>query len=171
MVKLGLPSRGLFPDRQPAAAAEDRQKVEAALTRLGLEELRHRAVLSLSGGEFQKVLLCRTLVQDPAILLLDEPANHLDLKYQNLIFALVKEECKNGKAAAAVVHDINQALSWADRLLILDRGRPVYQGPPRMAAEGTHAGPAGLKAVLEEVYDLKFVEFSDATGRRTVFHP
>jgi iron complex transport system ATP-binding protein len=148
--------RGLLSPESPAEKARRREVLE----RLGLGELKNRGVLSLSGGEYQKVLLSRLLIQDPLIFLLDEPANHLDLEHQLFIFSLVKEECQKGRAAAAVLHDINLALSYADKLLALDRGKPVYQGPPEAAA---------LREVLEKLYHLPLAEYTGPGGRRLLW--
>ena len=62
--------------------AEDRRMAEEQLKRLGLWQERDKRITELSGGQLQRVLLARTFVQEPRIILLDEPANHLDLKYQ-----------------------------------------------------------------------------------------
>ena len=71
-------------------SGEDEQgkvQVEKALEMTGLTDLRHASMLTLSGGETQRVFLAQVFAQDPQVLILDEPANHLDLKYQQHIFS------------------------------------------------------------------------------------
>ncbi len=70
---------------------EDLEKVYAILKQLGIEHLAYRKVNELSGGEYRKVALARALAQQPKILLLDEPVNHLDLKHQLEVLALLRK--------------------------------------------------------------------------------
>ncbi len=109
----------------------ERREMDRVITRLELQSCRNAMVNSLSGGEYQRVLLGRLLLQDSRILLLDEPANHLDLKHQLTLLKILKEEAEKGKTVIAILHDMNQALGWADRVLLMDRGRAAAQGTAR----------------------------------------
>ena len=100
----------------------DHKALAQLMKRLDLTVLADREVNSLSGGEYQRVLLARVLAQDPQILLLDEPANHLDLHHQEDLLKLLQEEAGRGKTVIAILHDINQALQYADRVILLHRG-------------------------------------------------
>ncbi len=107
----------------------DLGKIEAALERTGLTSLAHRSVLTLSGGELQRVFLAQLLAQDPDILILDEPTNHLDLKYQIAMFDIVKEWSRaDGKAVIAVVHDLNTVFAYGTRAVLMDKGRVFASG-------------------------------------------
>jgi iron complex transport system ATP-binding protein len=98
--------------------------VEKLFTTLRIDFCAERDVATLSGGEFQKVLLARALAQESRILILDEATAHLDINHSLEIFSLVKNLTReNGITALAVVHDINLAAAFADRIMILDQGR------------------------------------------------
>ena len=106
-----------------------RDQVEYALELTGLKELRHASVLTLSGGELQRTFLAQVFAQDPQILILDEPANHLDLVYQKHIFTLVQEWLKQpGRAVMSVVHDLSLARKYGTHAVLMNRGKSVSQG-------------------------------------------
>ncbi|MBQ3223471.1 MAG: ABC transporter ATP-binding protein [Clostridia bacterium] len=106
------------------------ERVENALSLTGLAELRKASVLTLSGGELQRTFLAQVFAQDPAILILDEPANHLDLVYQKHIFSLIHEWLKTpGRAVLSVVHDLSLAKKYGTHAVLMDRGACVAQGP------------------------------------------
>jgi iron complex transport system ATP-binding protein len=126
VVALGrAPHRGWFLP----FSTRDREVVQQAMRRTGLEHLRQRLVTQLSGGEQRRVLLARTLAQEPEILLLDEPTAHLDLKYQTEILELVRQLAhRDGLAVVITLHDLNQAALCADRLALLAEGRLLAVG-------------------------------------------
>ena len=104
-------------------------KVEQALDITGMRGLRHASMLTLSGGEIQRAFLAQVFAQDPSILILDEPANHLDLVYQKHIFSLIRDWLKQpGRAVLSVVHDLSLARSYGTRALLLGADGPVAQG-------------------------------------------
>lgn len=119
--------------RRPFAAESERDEeiVAEAMRTAGVEDLAERVATTLSGGEWQRVLLARALAQETDILLLDEPTAHLDIRHQwdalHLARSLAHE---NGKAVLAVLHDLNLAAAYCDRLLLLSGGRIVAQGTP-----------------------------------------
>src|SRR5690606_32231280 len=108
-------------------SAHDRQVVAHAVDRAGVTHLAHRVFADLSGGEKQRVLIARALAQQASHLLLDEPTNHLDVRYQHEILRLVRAL---GMTAVVVLHDLNLAARYCDRLVLLDRGHVVAAGPP-----------------------------------------
>ena len=102
---------------------QDRALTEEALSLLGLEKLALRYADQLSGGEQQKVQLARALVQQPRLLLLDEPTSNLDLRNQYEVLELVSSLCREQNITAVVViHDLNLALRYCDRFLLLHNG-------------------------------------------------
>lgn len=119
------------------SAPSDIERVHSALERVGMADFAERLYPTLSGGEQQRVHLARVLVQleggpeGSRFLLLDEPTSALDLAYQDHVLSiaagLVQEQ---GYAIVAVLHDLNQAASWADRILLLEQGRRVALGTP-----------------------------------------
>lgn len=108
---------------------EDSRQVEQALEMTGLTELRRASMLTLSGGEMQRVFLAQVFAQNPQILILDEPANHLDLNYQQQIFSLIQEWLKEPvRAVLSVVHDLSLARRYGTHAVLLDQGTCVAQG-------------------------------------------
>ncbi len=108
---------------------EDEEKVRKAIEMTGLGSLLNQSVLTLSGGEIQRVFLAQLFAQDPDLLLLDEPANHLDLAYQKQTFSLLEAWLeKPGRAIISVFHDLGSARAYGNRALLLNRGNPVALG-------------------------------------------
>jgi iron complex transport system ATP-binding protein len=127
LVLLGrAPHRGWMQSYQ----AEDRDRVRAALARVDLEGFAGRSVLSLSGGELQRVFLAQALVQEADLLLLDEPTSHLDVHYQFAFMEQVRALVAEGRTVLTVFHDLELAARHAERLLVLREGRLVEDGPP-----------------------------------------
>jgi iron complex transport system ATP-binding protein len=119
-----LPALG-FPGARDLAIAR------AAMARLEVGGLEDRPLDRLSGGERQRVLLARALAQEPEVLLLDEPTTHLDLRHQAGIYDVVHELGRErGVAAVSVLHDLNLAALYCDRLALLAGGRILRQGRP-----------------------------------------
>jgi len=105
------------------------EKIDEALALTGLTEMRKRNMLTLSGGESQRVFLAQVLCQDPEILILDEPANHLDLPFQKELFSLIGDWLKKpGRAVITVMHDLSLARKYGTRALLLDKGKCAAQG-------------------------------------------
>jgi iron complex transport system ATP-binding protein len=117
-------SNGLFD------APGDREAVERAMRLTDTLEFRDRDFRALSGGERQRVVLASALAQSPEFLLLDEPATYLDLKHQVSIYRLLREMCAAGIGIVTVTHDLNTALTYADRVVLLAAGRVAADGPP-----------------------------------------
>lgn len=110
--------------------AEGDGKVERALRLTGLTGLRAQSVRSLSGGEAQRAFLAQVLAQDPPLLVLDEPANHLDPPYQRQLFELLAQWVSQpGRALISVVHDISLARRYGTHALLMREGRRVAFGP------------------------------------------
>ena len=108
---------------------EGQSKIDQALSLTGLGDMRKRNMLTLSGGERQRVFLAQVLCQDPEILILDEPANHLDLPFQQELFSLIGEWLKTpGRAAVTVMHDLSLAKKYGSHALLMDKGRCAAQG-------------------------------------------
>lgn len=91
----------------------------AALRSVGLEELAGRDVLTLSGGERRRLAIAQVLTQDPGVYLLDEPTNHLDPQHQLDALRLFREKADAGAIVVASLHDVNLAVRYADRCLLL----------------------------------------------------
>lgn len=119
-----------------------REQVDAALTRVGLPDVRRRPVGELSGGELQRVVLARALVQDADVLLLDEPLSGVDAPARTALLGLLGELCAQGRAILVATHDLHLARTCFDRCLALN-GTLVADGPAAEALD-----PAALDAVF-----------------------
>ncbi len=107
----------------------DEEVVIDVLKRLHLEEFALRSLWELSSGELQKVALARALVQDPEVVMLDEPTSNLDLKNQHEVMELISEEIKNRDLTAIVaMHDVNLALRFGTAFTLLKGGRILAAG-------------------------------------------
>ncbi|HEY5659867.1 MAG TPA: ABC transporter ATP-binding protein [Gaiellaceae bacterium] len=110
----------------------DHEAVDEALDHLDLVALQHRRLETLSGGERQRATLARALAQDAPILLLDEPTAALDVGRQQQVLELVDSlRSQRGLTVLSTMHDLTLAGQYADRLLLLDRGRLVAAGSAR----------------------------------------
>jgi iron complex transport system ATP-binding protein len=91
--------------------------------------LSQRLITEVSGGERQLILLAQALAQEPQVLLLDEPTANLDIAHQCQVMQLLQRLAKNGMGVVAVVHDLSLAVRCFPRLILLDDGAIVGDGP------------------------------------------
>ena len=136
-------------------SAVDKEIIENILIKLDIGDIQERMIDELSGGQLQRVFLARTLAQNPDLILLDEPANHLDLKHQiellNFLKAWVKD---NNKTLISVFHDLNLARLFGDTAIVMCNGT--------MAAGGLAAGKTGEvlnSETLSDVYGIDIRSF------------
>jgi iron complex transport system ATP-binding protein len=122
VVEMGAYCRG-----KDADACAD---AELTLARLGVPELAARRFTELSGGEKQLVVLAQALMQKAKLLLLDEPASALDVSHQLRLFDLLKELNGEGLSVLCILHDLNLAIHYFDKLLVLSDGEVAAYGPP-----------------------------------------
>jgi iron complex transport system ATP-binding protein len=132
---------GRYPHRGALAPflAEDRAAIGRALRRTEIEHLARRPLGTLSAGERQLASLARGLAQEPAVLLLDEPATHLDVRHQLHLFRVLDDVRHAGVAVLAVIHDLPRAAAWAPRMALLDAGRVAAEGSPAEVLESEAA--------------------------------
>jgi iron complex transport system ATP-binding protein len=112
------------------AGEVDHAAVQAALQRCDVAALAERPVDSLSGGEWQRVRVARALAQEPRALILDEPTAALDVRHEMELFELFRHLVDAGLAGLVITHHLNLAARFADRVLLLDRGRVAATGTP-----------------------------------------
>jgi iron complex transport system ATP-binding protein len=154
MVLMGRnPHKGMF-DRD---TDNDFQLVQEALHRVDMASFAQRSFLTLSGGEKQRVLVARALVQQARFLVLDEPTNHLDIHYQLSILELVRQV---GVTTIAALHDLNLAAYYCDRLYVLKQGQVVESGTPEQVLRPD---------LIREVYGVwSEIQTHPLTGKPTI---
>lgn len=110
---------------------KDKEKIFEIVKLLELEHILEKGINEISGGEIQRAFIARALVQEPHILLLDEPNAHLDIKHQLSIFNLLKKlNDQNGLTIITVMHDLNLAKYYSSRILMLKEGKVFLLGTP-----------------------------------------
>ena len=123
------------------AVADEAMKMTETL---GLTD---RALAELSGGEAQRVMIARALAQQPAVVLLDEPTSHLDIRNQLMIYRMMQRLAHDWPMAVVCVsHDVNLASRFADRLVLMRDGRVLAAGPPRRVVR---------EETLRQAYDVQ----------------
>jgi iron complex transport system ATP-binding protein len=121
-----LPHLGRFsPMRE-----KDREIVRRVLALMDLLDFGARPLNTLSGGERQRAIIAQALAQEPELLLLDEPAAHLDINHQVEVFELLHKIRAGGPAVVVVLHDLNLAAEYCERIILLKEGRVSAEGTP-----------------------------------------
>ncbi len=149
---------GRYPHLGALAAEreQDRAAVRRALEQCDIVELARRDVTTLSGGELQRARIARALAQEPRALVLDEPTASLDIRHEMAILELLGASAAGGMTVVVVTHGLDLAARFAERMLLLERGRVAAEGSP---AEVLRAD------VLERVYRWPIeVSVDAATG-------
>jgi iron complex transport system ATP-binding protein len=124
---------GRYPHRkwwQWAVSAGDENAVDNALRDVGMSDYAARSFSTLSSGERQRIWLALGLAQEAPVLLLDEPTSHLDVRVAHEILALLRAQVSLGKTVLCVLHDVNEAAEFADRILLLGCGRALAIAAP-----------------------------------------
>ncbi len=141
-------------------STEDRGLVEDAMRNTRVWELRDRVYRTLSGGEQRRTALARTFAQGASVMLLDEPTNSLDIRHQELVMTLCRKKVDEGCTVLVVLHDLNLAASYADRIVAMKDGRVAATGTP---------GEVCTEAFLSGVFDHPVVVMGHpCTGRPVV---
>ena len=140
--------------------AEDYRIVRDALRLVGMQDFEERSFSTLSGGEQQRVILARALAQETPCLILDEPTNHMDVKYQLQLMEIVKGlNC----TVLAAVHDLNIAALYFTHLYVMKDGRIVASGSPEKVL---------TPELIREVYEVEAEVFRDKNGLlRILYQP
>lgn len=151
------PHRGRWGGGDPAGE----HAVARAMEMTGVTAMSDRSADQLSGGELQRVWLATCLAQDTAVLLLDEPTSHLDLRYQVELLDLVRDLAANHDVAVGIVlHDLNHAAAIADQMALVHEGRIRVTGTPETVLDAH---------VLSDVYGIEVAVAPDPiTGLLTV---
>jgi iron complex transport system ATP-binding protein len=143
-------SLGCFARRRPfrARMEEEKTRVQDALKSVGLSDLSDRESQTLSGGEYQRVRIARTLAQAPLLMLLDEPLAHLDPGQSHRVAELIARlGDERGVTNLTALHDLNLASLYFDRILLMNNGEVVADGSPEEVIR---------EDLLQSVYQTRF---------------
>ena len=163
-----LVSLGRAPHRPAFAGLTDRDAeiMDRAMRRMDVEAFRNRPVTELSGGEKARVLIARALAQDAPLLLADEPIAGLDPAHQIALMRVFAELAGEGRSVVASMHDLGLAARWCSRLLLLDRGVIVADGPPRAVLTARLLRSVyGVETYLGDAGDGMIVQPLDLSAR------
>jgi len=134
----------------------DKEAISQAMRMCDIENLAQRFLSTLSGGEVQRTRVARALAQEPNVLLLDEPTASLDVRHEMEILELLRASADRGMTVFLITHHLDLAARFADRLLLLDRGRVAAEGEPREVLQ---------EETLQRVYEWPISVSDDpATG-------
>jgi len=136
---------------------EDTERTAAVLERMGLSDCAARYTDELSGGERQKVLIARALAQEARVLLLDEPTANLDLRHQLEVMEIIRSEAEKGLAALVAIHDVNLALRYCHRFILMKSGSILAAGPADIITEDTIRTVYGIRCTIHKTPTHKFV--------------
>lgn len=126
-----LMGRSPYISRFGSETQEDIEKSRKIMELTKTWELKDRSVTTLSAGEMQRVMIARALVQDTPILLMDEPISNLDINHQIQIMDLIKGyQREKGVTVVMVLHDLNIAAQYCEKLILLNRGEIFCSGEP-----------------------------------------
>ena len=126
---------------------KDKEAAHRCISHLELESFIKRKAVTLSGGEFQRVLLARALTQETDIILLDEPTSALDLNHAiDLMDKVKKIIAEKGITAVAVLHDLNLAAMFCDEIVMMKNGKVYCKGTPKETFTAAN---------LKEIYELE----------------
>jgi ABC-type cobalamin/Fe3+-siderophores transport system ATPase subunit len=154
---------GRFPHHrwwQWSERADDDASIAAALDAVGIAALSERLFSTLSSGERQRVWIALGLAQDTPVLLLDEPTSHLDVRVAHDILALLRALARAGKTIACVLHDLNDAAAYADRIALLGERRLLCADVPDAVLASD---------LLERTYGIAMERVRLGDGRLRVF--
>jgi iron complex transport system ATP-binding protein len=150
-----LLARYPFLKRWQMESERDQAICRQSMERTCTWHLRDRRLDEVSGGERQRILLAQVLAQEPQLLLLDEPTTYLDLFHQIELLSLLKQEQKRGLTWAAVLHDLNLAAQYCDRLLLLRQGEVAMLDVPRRVFQSKRLEEAfGVQITMVDVPNL-----------------
>ncbi|GAA4845023.1 petrobactin ABC transporter ATP-binding protein YclP [Paenibacillus vulneris] len=152
-----LVSFGRFPYSQGKLTKEDWKYVDEAIAYMELEDMQHKYLDQLSGGQNQRAYIAMVIAQNTEYVLLDEPLNNLDMRHSVQIMKVLRRLVDElGKTVVIVIHDINFASYYSDYIVALKGGKVIKEGTTDQIIESS---------VLREVYDMD-IEIENIRGNK-----
>lgn len=136
---------------------QDYEMAEKAMRWVGIESLADKNLNQLSGGMQQKVYIAMALAQDTPVILMDEPTTYLDIAYQLKLMDLAKKLADSGKAVVMILHDLTQALRYADEIIVMADGQILESGTPEEIYE---------KNIIDSTFRIQLSRVLTETGYR-----
>lgn len=155
---------GRYPYTGPTGRLQeaDRAAVRKAMKDLEVQDLADKRYLEVSDGQKQRVLIARALAQKPSLLLLDEPTSYLDIRYRKKVLQVFRHLAQEGTTIILSIHEVEDALKYSDRLLLVQEGEPARLTTPGEALSGRLL--QGLFDLDDETYEDLFGHLSSRTG-------
>ena len=145
-----------YTDFMGRLTKKDWQKVDEALITVGAKHLSKRYITSLSDGEKQKVMIARALVQEPELIILDEPTSHLDIKHKVEVIKLLQKLTNEKKITCILsLHDIDLALKGCEKVILVNNGQIVCQGTPEQIIKHN---------IINELYQIQGARYNELLG-------
>ena len=138
-----------FPHRY---GSDDRERARIAMEQMDLLPMSQLPLSSLSGGERQKAMIAMALCQDSKAIFMDEPTSFLDPYHRLTLMETLKSLSEQGKSVVCVLHDLPLALSFSDRIAVMEKGKTVFFGSSREALEG---------GALEKIFGIEVRQSKD----------
>ncbi len=128
----GLVQHGRYPHLEfgRRLSVNDKKKINDAIAMTKLENLKGRYIATLSGGQRQRAYIAMAIAQDTDVILLDEPTTFLDINYQLEIFEIILQLKEKGKSIIMVLHDLQQAFTYSDYIIVMDKGEVIAMDTP-----------------------------------------
>ena len=142
------------------------KKALAALAEVGLEDKKMDWPDNLSGGQKQRLAIARVLAMDPVLMLLDEPTSALDPELVSGVLAVLKQLAEKGMTMIIVTHELGFARSVADRVLFMEGGQIIEEGPPNLILRSPST--KRLQCFLEKLNITAFKPKSDVANHRVI---
>lgn len=140
---------------------KDKVQIEKAIVSVGIENIRHKKLSEISGGEKQKAYIAMVLAQNTRVVALDEPTTYMDVKYEKEFLSLLRElKEKHKKTLLVVMHDLSRATEIADYIMILNEGSVAFSGEK---AEAIQSGK------IESTFGVKKYEIELDGKRKLIF--
>ena len=133
-------------------SSHDQEVTKKAMDAVGITDLAHKPLDTLSGGMKQNTYIAMALAQDTDYILFDEPTTYLDISHQIKLMNLLRKLADNGKGIVTVMHDLPMAFNYSDEILVIENGTSRVQATPREIC---------VTSVIKEVFDVQISLFDD----------